>query len=276
MDDVFRALADPSRRRLLDRLNHRNGQNLRELCDGLGMSRQAVTKHLLVLQETNLVTTARRGREKLHYLNVAPINDIAERWIDRYDRERAGLLSDLKRALEGNRMPQDPFVYVTYIETTPEQLWQALTTPAFIARYFQGGPESSWTEGAPVRWRTAPGGEPVDLGQRVLVAEPCRRLAYTWHNYPPESAEAFGWSEATLAERRREAITQVTFDLEPVGSAVRLTVTHDGFEGRTAMYEGVSKGWPEIVSNLKTLLETGDTLSLPADSRTIEAAVREG
>src|SRR5437868_8116476 len=118
MDAVFKALADPSRRRMLDRLNVRGGQNLVQLCDGLGMTRQAVSKHLAVLEAANLVTTVRRGREKLHHLNVAPINDIADRWINRYDRGRVHALSDLKRALEGTAMTKPEFVYTTYINTT--------------------------------------------------------------------------------------------------------------------------------------------------------------
>src|SRR5918994_924927 len=100
MDDVFKALADASRRRLLDNLNARSGQSLRELCAGLDMARQSVSKHLGVLESANLVTTVWRGREKLHYLNAAPINAIAERWIDQYHRERVHVLADLKRALE--------------------------------------------------------------------------------------------------------------------------------------------------------------------------------
>src|SRR3982750_2186801 len=100
-DDVFRALADPSRRRLLDSLNRRNGQTLRELCAGLDMARQSVSKHLAVLEAADLVVTLKRGREKLHYLNAAPINRIAERWIDQYDQSRVHALSDLKHALEG-------------------------------------------------------------------------------------------------------------------------------------------------------------------------------
>src|ERR671932_2055906 len=100
MDQIFRALADPSRRRLLDSLNARNGQTLRELCAGLEMARQSVSKHLDILEAANLVTTVRRGREKLHYLNAAPINAIADRWMTRYDRGRAEALADLKRALE--------------------------------------------------------------------------------------------------------------------------------------------------------------------------------
>src|SRR3954464_14951659 len=88
MDEVFRALADPSRRRLLDSLNERSGQTLRELCAGLDMARQSVSKHLTVLEEAGLVASVRRGREKLHYLNAGPINAIADRWISQYDRER--------------------------------------------------------------------------------------------------------------------------------------------------------------------------------------------
>src|ERR671925_1281985 len=125
MDAVFKALADPSRRALLDRLNARNGQSLKELCEGLDMARQSVTQHLAVLEAAGVVTTRRRGREKLHFLNAAPINDIAERWMTRYDRERAGALSDLKRVLED----ETTFVYTTYIRTTPERLWQGPPQP---------------------------------------------------------------------------------------------------------------------------------------------------
>src|ERR1051325_5718811 len=110
-DDAFRALADPSRRLLLDRLNERNGQTLRELCAGLGMARQSVSKHLAVLEAANLVTTVRRGREKLHYLNAAPINEIGERWLNRYEQARIEALADLKRALEDTPMTKPSFVY---------------------------------------------------------------------------------------------------------------------------------------------------------------------
>src|SRR5881397_3688962 len=101
MDDVFRALGDPSRRALLDSLNARNGQTLRELCSELAMARQSVSKHLAILEAANLVTTVRRGREKLHFLNAAPINEIEQRWINQYDRGRVRALGELKAALEG-------------------------------------------------------------------------------------------------------------------------------------------------------------------------------
>src|ERR1700678_3021533 len=131
LDEVFKALADPSRLLLLDSLNARNGQTLRELVSRLDMARQSVSKHLAVLEAANLVTTVRHGREKHHYLNAAPINDIAERWITRYERDRVQALADLKKALEDTPVDRTPFVYTSYIRTTPERLWQALTEPAF-------------------------------------------------------------------------------------------------------------------------------------------------
>jgi uncharacterized protein YndB with AHSA1/START domain/DNA-binding transcriptional ArsR family regulator len=265
MDAVFRALADPSRRRLLDSLNARNGQRLRDLCVDLDMTRQAVAKHLAVLETAGLVATIRRGREKLHYLNAAPINDIADRWIGQYHRERARALANLKRALE-DTMPQTEFVYVTYIKTTPEELWRALTEPEFIRQYFEGtGPQSDWKVGSPVRWRMDPATDHQDWDQKVLVSEPNRRLAYTWHGYQPEMAELFGWSDEQFAELSKEKRSKVSFDIEPAGeSTVKLTVIHDDFEPDSEMLKGISQGWPAILSNLKTLLETGKVLSLPA------------
>jgi DNA-binding transcriptional ArsR family regulator len=100
MDEVFKALADASRRSLLDRLHARNGQTLVELCDGLAMTRQAVTKHLAILEDANLVATIRHGREKLHYLNPVPIHQIGERWIKKFERGKLEALSEMKRKLE--------------------------------------------------------------------------------------------------------------------------------------------------------------------------------
>src|SRR5450755_1949575 len=136
LDEVFKALADPSRLLLLDSLNARNGQTLRELCSRLDMARQSVSKHLAVLEAANLITTVRRGREKLHYLNAAPINEIAERWITLYDQGRVHALADLKTALEATPMDKPSFVYTTFIKTTPERLWQGLTDPSFTMRYW--------------------------------------------------------------------------------------------------------------------------------------------
>ena len=267
MDAVFKALADPSRRELLDRLNERNGQSLGELCDGLAMARQSVTKHLAVLETADLVTTVRDGRRKLHYLNTAPINDIADRWIGRYDRPRAQALADLKQALEETPMPDMPettFVYSTYIKTTPEQLWKALTEPAFTLRYWGEALHSDWTVGSKILWQAGPDGEPEDRDQVVLEYEPHRRLSYTWHAFQPAHAEFFGWSDERLAELQKERPSRVTFDIEPAESKVKLTVTHDDFEPGSVMLQAISGqlpksgGWPELLADLKTYLETGE------------------
>jgi uncharacterized protein YndB with AHSA1/START domain/DNA-binding transcriptional ArsR family regulator len=258
LDEVFKALADPGRRRLLDSLNARNGQSLRQLCGELDMARQSVSKHLAVLESAGLVTTLWRGREKLHYLNAAPINAIAERWINRYHRERVHALADLKRALE-QPMGETAFVYTTYINTTPERLWQALTDPAFTRRYWGVTFESDWTVGSTVTWHQ----EEVtiaDPAQVVLESEPYRRLSYSWHTFTAEHAAAVGLSEETRSRAASERRSKVTFDIAPMGSMVKLTVVHDDFEPGSVVLESVRTGWPALLSSLKTLLETGEAL----------------
>ena len=153
-DPVFRALADRSRRLLLDRLNERSGQTLRELCEGLDMARQSVSKHLDILESAELVATVRRGREKLHYLNPAPIADIGERWIRRYDAGRVDALAVLKRSLEETSMERPSFVYKTYVRTTPQTLWRGLTEPEFTKRYWGTELISDWQVGSTITWVT--------------------------------------------------------------------------------------------------------------------------
>lgn len=259
MDDVFKALADPSRRRLLDSLNARNGQTLRELCAGLQMARQSVSKHLAVLEMASLVTTVRHGREKLHYLNAAPLSDIAERWISRYDQARVEALADLKKALEDTVMEKPEFVYTTYIRTTPERLWQGLTDPAFTRRYWETAFTTDWASGSAMTWDNH-GVLISDPEQVVLEAEPYRRLSYTWHTFTPELAARFGWDEEFRAGLDHERRSKVSFDIEPAGENVKLTVIHDGFDPGSTVAEMVSGGWPQVISSLKTLLETGDPL----------------
>jgi uncharacterized protein YndB with AHSA1/START domain/DNA-binding transcriptional ArsR family regulator len=265
IDDVFRALADPSRRELLDRLNARNGQTLRELCAGLDMARQSVSKHLAILEAANLVTTVRRGREKLHYLNAAPINAIGERWITRYERARVEALADLKRALEDTSTVDTPtFVYTTYIKTTPERLWQALTDPAFTRRYWFGLTfETDWKAGSRMTWHHR-GATTEDPEQVVLEAEPYRRLAFTWHAFTPELADALDVADDARERIAAEPRSKATFEIEPLGDVVKLTVVHDGFEPDSLMAQMVGRGWPRVLSGLKTLIETGEPL--PADA----------
>ena len=259
MDEVFKALADPTRRQLLDSLNSRHGQTLRELCSGLDMARQSVSKHLAVLEAANLVTTVRRGREKLHYLNAAPINEISERWITRYEGARVHALADLKRALEGQSMDKPSFVYTTYIRTTPEQLWQALTNPAFTRRYWSATFQTDWKAGSTMRWDLF-GVAIDDPEQVVLESEPHRRLSYRWHTVTSELADVLELTEYGRERLAAEQRSKVTFEIEPLGELVKLTVVHDGFEPGSLMASLVSWGWPSILSSLKTLLETGETL----------------
>jgi DNA-binding transcriptional ArsR family regulator/uncharacterized protein YndB with AHSA1/START domain len=268
IDDVFRALADPSRRLLLDRLNERNGQPLRELCAGMEMARQSVSKHLAVLEAANLVTTVRRGREKLHYLNAAPISEISERWIDRYDQERVDALADLKRALEEEPMqkPKPSFAYTTYIRTTPERLWQALTEPAFTERYWRMTFETDWQVGSTMTWHHH-GIAIADPDQVVLESEPYRRLSYTWHSFTPELAQAHEQlTDEVLAKVAGESRSKVTFEIEPLDELCKLTVVHEGFEPGSVVLELISGGWPRVLSDLKTLLETGETLTTGSGS----------
>jgi DNA-binding transcriptional ArsR family regulator/uncharacterized protein YndB with AHSA1/START domain len=260
MDEVFRALGDPSRRLLLDSLNERNGLTLRELCAGLDMARQSVSKHLAVLEAANLVTTVRRGREKLHFLNAAPINEITERWITHYEQARVHALSDLKRALEDSPMDKPTFVYTTYIRTTPERLWQALTEPAFTERYWNITFDSDWQTGSPVTWHQR-GVTIADPEQVVVESDPYRRLAYMWHSFTPELAAALDIADDRREQLAAERRSKVTFDIEPLDEEqVKLTVVHDDLEPGGLLAGMISNGWPRVLANLKTLLETGEPL----------------
>jgi uncharacterized protein YndB with AHSA1/START domain/DNA-binding transcriptional ArsR family regulator len=259
MDEVFRALADPSRRLLLDSLNERNGQTLRELGSRLDMARQSVSKHLAVLEAANLITTVRRGREKHHYLNAAPINEIAERWITRYEQDRVHALADLKRALEDTPVDKPSFVYTTYIQTTPERLWQALTEPAFTERYWAITFDSDWEPGSTMTWHTR-GLTIADSEQVVVESEPYRRLSYTWHTFTPEWAESLDLTDDARDRLAADPRSKVTFEIESLGEQVKLTVIHDDLEPGGMTGSLISQGWPRVLANLKTLLETGDTL----------------
>ena len=260
--DVFKALSDPSRRELLDRLNAQNGQTLSQLCAGLAMTRQAVSKHLAVLEEAGVVTTLRRGREKLHYLDAAPITAIADRWLSRYDRRRAEALADLTTALERTRMSgttvaTDSFVYTSYIAATPEQVWAGITDPVFTRRYWNLEFQTDWREGSPMIWINN-GVRIEHPDQKVLVAEPYSRLSYTWHTFSEELAERFGWGRDVSDSMAAEPRSVATFTLEPVGGQTRLTVLHEGLVSGGALLSSISGGWPIVISGLKTLLETGD------------------
>jgi len=260
LDQVFRALADPSRRRLLGHLNERDGQTLRELCAGLDMARQSVSKHLAALEEADLVTTRRHGREKLHYLNAVPINEIAERRIKAYDRERVRARADLKRAPEDSTTGTDEFVYTTDVRTTAEQLWRALTEPAFTRRWWNATLDAEWKAGAPLAWTTMIDDSGVGIvvehaDQRVLEAEPFRRLSYTWHAYTPEFAQRVGWDDETFAQAASEQLSRATFEIDAIDDMCKLTIVHRGYDPNGVIRGMISQGWPRVLADLKSFLE---------------------
>lgn len=248
---VFRALADSSRRRLLDLLFERDGRTLGELEPALPMTRFGVMKHLRVLQAAGLVTSRKVGRERFHFLNPVPIQLIADRWINKYSAERTSALADLKRALEGGKQmsaeAKPRLVYQIIINAAQERVWEAITTPEFTSRYYYGSTlQSDLTVGSPFTYHMADG-SPIVEGQ-VVVCDPPNRLVHTYHSlWPPMD---------------KDAPTQVTWELEPMpGGVTRVTVVHDQFQGETATYQGLqSGGWTWILSNLKTVLETGEPM----------------
>jgi uncharacterized protein YndB with AHSA1/START domain/DNA-binding transcriptional ArsR family regulator len=246
MARVFKALADPTRRRLLDRLHADNGQTLGALCRDLAITRQGITQHLAVLEAAGPVSTAWRGREKLHYLNPVPLQEIYDRWIAKFERPDLEALSGLKKRLEQEAptMDKPKLVYVTYIATTAEQLWNALTDPELTAQYWGHRNVSGWTRGD--RWehqRLDDGG--ADGVGTIVEVDPPRRLAHTWA-WPADADDPGKHS-------------RVTFDIEPLGEVVRLTLTHEDLSPDQA--GGASKGWAIVLSSLKSMLETGRPLS---------------
>ena len=244
MDPVFKALADPTRRSLLDELFRRDGQTLSELEERFEMSRFGVMKHLRQLEAAGLVVTRRRGREKLHFLNPVPIRLVHDRWVSKYAEPWAAALSELKQGLE---RPMEK-IFEIYIRTTPGRLWEAITDPEIRARYnFGAGVHSDWKPGSRLEMSSPQAGMLLGEGE-VLEAEPPCRLVHTLTAL---------WGE----EARSEGATRVTWDIEPVGDSCRLTVTHDQLrEGASAQLYG---GWPMILSGLKTWLETGEELTTP-------------
>ncbi|MFI6816209.1 ArsR/SmtB family transcription factor [Nonomuraea sp. NPDC050328] len=248
IDAIFKALADPTRRLLLDRLREHNGQTLNELSARLGMTRQAATQHLDVLVAAGLVTVVRRGRERLHYLNPAPINEIQERWISGFDQPRLRALGAIKRQAEEYAMTTETstlpsYVYVTYIRASAEQVWKALTDADLTARYWAHANISDWQEGSTWEHRRADESGHLDIIGKVLTTDPPHSLVVTF--------------EDDLEARRDPSV--VTFLIEPHEDIVRLTVTHENLPN-VEMFNGISKGWPAVLSNLKSLLETGDVL----------------
>jgi len=244
VDLVFRALADPTRRSLLDELFRQDGQTLSQLEERFEMTRFGVSKHLKLLEEAGLVVVKRRGREKLHFLNAVPIRLVHDRWVSKYAEPWAAGLSGLKTSLEQTMEK----VFEIYIRTTPERLWTAITDPEIRRKYnFGVGVKSDWTPGARIEMGTPNASGPLGEGE-VLEIDPPRRLVHTLTAL---------WSD----EVRDEGVSRVTWEIEPVADSCRLIVTHDQL--REGANDELYGGWPMILSGLKTWLETGEMLTTP-------------
>ena len=244
VDEVFKALADPTRRALLDELYRQDGQTLGALEAHFDMTRFGVMKHLKLLEEAGLVVTRRQGREKLHFLNPVPIRLVHDRWVSKYAEPWTAALSELKQTLESTMEK----VFEIYIRTTPERLWQAITDGEIRSKYQFGARISSdWTPGS--RFEMGAPAAPGLLGEGVnLEVDPPRRLV--------QSMVAL-WSD----EVKSEGSSRITWEIEPIGDSCRLTVTHD--ELREGANNELYGGWPMILSGLKTWLETGELLTTP-------------
>ena len=266
MDEVFKALADPTRRGLLDELFKQDGQTLTALERRLPMTRFGVMKHLRLLEGAGLVVARKRGREKLHYLNPVPIRLIHDRWVSKYAEPWAAGLSELKTDLEDEAMQTvktvswaegtapvaaGTAVFEVFIKTTPERLWEAITDPEQRQKYSFGvQTRSDWTPGSEYH-AGIPGVVEIAAGSNLEV-DPPRLLVQTFDAL---------WSD----EVKAQGTTRVTWEIEPVGTSCRLTVTHDQLpaDANAELYGG----WPMILSGLKTLLETGELLDTPGSLR---------
>jgi uncharacterized protein YndB with AHSA1/START domain len=245
MDEVFKALADPTRRGLLDELFREDGQTLSALERRVPMTRFGVMKHLRVLEQAGLVKTKRRGREKLHFLNPVPIRLVHDRWVSKYAEPWAATLTGLKKRIECEQMEK---VFEIYIKTTPERLWEAIVDPELRQRYSFGvGISSDWTPGSDYRAAHTAAGMAISEGENLEV-DPPRRLVQSFNAL---------WSDAVKAE----GTSRVTWEIEPVGDSCRLLVIHDQL--REGANDEIYGGWPMILSGLKTLLETGESLTTP-------------
>jgi uncharacterized protein YndB with AHSA1/START domain/DNA-binding transcriptional ArsR family regulator len=244
VDEVFKALADPTRRELLDELFRADGQTLSALEERFPMTRFGVMKHLKQLEAAGLIVPRKRGREKLHFLNPVPIRLIHDRWVSKYAEPWAAGLSDLKQEME----KQMEKVFEIYIRTTPERLWDAITDPEIRSKYnFGARAVSDWTPGAKVELGhpSAPG---LLADGEVLEAAPPRRLVHTMTAL---------WSDEVASA----GPTRVTWEIEQVADSCRLVVTHDQLPENAN--DQIYGGWPMILSGLKTWLETGELLTTP-------------
>ena len=226
---------------------------LRELCEETAMARQSVTQHLDLLVGANLVVVVRRGRERRHYLNPQPIHEIGRRWVRDFDKPQLKVMDAIKQRAEETEMNSTDtfpdYVYATYIRSTPQAVWEALTDADLTAIYWNGMANvSDWEVGSTWTHRVGGPSGHYDIWGKVLESDAPYRLVVTFQ---------------PAAQVLDDMGSIVTYEIEETQDVVRLTVTHSKLPDRATL-NGISKGWPAVLANLKTYLETGD--ALPATS----------
>jgi uncharacterized protein YndB with AHSA1/START domain/DNA-binding transcriptional ArsR family regulator len=249
MDSIFKALSDDTRRQLLDRLREKDGQTLTQLEGALGMTRFGVMKHLKVLEAATLIVTRRAGRFKFHYLNAAPLQMLVDRWIEPLTQQPlTRVVLDLKAHLERpssltpDRKAKPDFVLETYIRTSPEKLWEALTQPQLSKLYYLYGATLQGQIKTGELYTYQRDGTGIMLSGRIIEADPPRRLEMTF---------CPGWAGPNAKASRN------VFEISAESNLTKLTILHfDLPEGQ----EGVKTGWAQIASSLKSFLETGEGL----------------
>lgn len=249
MDEVFRALNDPSRRLLLDRLFEEDGQTLGELCAHLpDMTRFGVMNHLRILEEGGLITTRKVGRSKHHYLNPVPIRLIHDRWISKYTERLVGAMAAIKTSLEQGAptMSKPAHVYQAFINAPTEQVWNAIVDGDLTVQYFYGTRvESSWEPGAKIVYTNGDGSIAAD--GEIISIEPGSMVEMTFTARWDPELEAEGPAREIWRVAQAGQLAQLTIELYDVGEDSK---TLDDFVN----------GFPLIVSGMKTLLETGAPL----------------
>lgn len=251
MDEVFRAIDDPSRRLLLDALFDQDGQTLSELCGHLpAMTRQGVMNHLRVLEEAKLVSTRRDGRTKRHYLNPVPIRMVHDRWTSRFAEAHISLLATLPTTLEEEiPMTAPVHIYTTFIRSTIDEVWDALTNPEMTAKYFFGTTvDCDWEIGSPMDYHY-PDGRLASSGE-VLAID------------PPNSYECLflpEWDEKLKAEGPVREIWR----LKESNGMVEATLEMYDIDVGGALFKDLTGGSPWIIASMKSLLETGEPLPPP-------------
>ncbi len=251
-DRTFRALADSNRRLMLDLVKDQPGMTVSELASHFFFTRYAVLKHLRVLEDAGLIVRRRNGKTKELYLNAIPIQAISDRWMSQYSARWASRLTALKDELEKEdtvttqtKLQQ---VYVLYIRSTPDKVWDALVNPERTRQYFYGTDiETDLEPGSPLNYfmNDEKGERVAAVTGKVLEVDPGRKLVHTF-SFPQTGDKP----------------SRASYEIERFGDTdlVKLTVTHDDFDGESRTYKETSGGWPILLNSLKTLLETGEPL----------------